>query len=381
MVILALGVSGPAAAADAVSPEGTFVVIGSALVRGTAVEAAREEAIAGALVSIMDRAAAEMLPLETLVTEFETLNANVLENTDRFIQRYKVLNETKTGQHYRVMVEAEVLVAALKDQISRLGLQQTSGNLPRLLFFVTETAADRREPAPDPAEGFEFQPGAAERAMADALQGRGFGIVAHTFDADTAPALAVGEYRPDLELSKALALAGLLDAEVAVMGQAEIRQAAGVAEDGSSGTRAVVSVRAYSVASGREMATASASAGALNAATALSQAGERAGRDLAARLPQAWQKEAARPEALAVVVGGTRNLKNFIQFRQMLNELPGVKEVSTREMKADETTLIVAYQGDARELADALMLKTFDAFGISIFDVSRDRLHVRLISQ
>lgn len=218
-VALILGVSGAAAAVDAGRPGGTYTVIGSAAVRGSGVAIARQEALAGALVSAVARGAAEILPLENLVARFETLNAAVFENTDRFIQSYRVLSETKAGDHYRVMVEAVVALAALEDQLAGAGLQQ-----------------DR----PQTADG---------------------------------------------------------------------------------------------------------------------------------------------PAAIEVVVAGTRNLKNFVQFRQMLSALAGVEALSTEEMTADHTTLVVTYQGDARGLADALMLNTFDAFGVRIYDVSENSMQVELIPQ
>jgi hypothetical protein len=216
---LVLGVSVAAAAVEAGRPEGVYTVIGSAAIGGSGVEAARQEALAGALASAAARAAAEMLPREGLVAGFETLNAAVFENTDRYIQSYRVLTEAKAGGHYRVLVEVKVALAALKNQLSGVGLEQD------------------RLPAAD------------------------------------------------------------------------------------------------------------------------------------------------GPAAIEVVVAGTRNLKNFIQFRQRLSGLAGVETLSTREMTADHTTLVVTYQGDARGLADALMLNTFEAFGVRIYDVSDYGMQIELIPQ
>jgi hypothetical protein len=58
-----------------------------------------------------------------------------------------------------------------------------------------------------------------------------------------------------------------------------------------------------------------------------------------------------------------------------------VETLSTREMTADHTTLVVTYQGDARGLADALMLNTFEAFGVRIYDVSDYGMQIELIPQ
>jgi hypothetical protein len=216
---LMLAVAAAAAAVEAGRPDGVYTVIRSAAIRGAGIEAARQEALAGALASAAARAAAEMLPQEDLVAAFETLNAAVFENTDRFIQSYRVLTEAKAGGHYRLLVEARVALAALEERLSGVGLQQER---------------------PQAADG---------------------------------------------------------------------------------------------------------------------------------------------PAVIEVVVAGTRNLKNFIQFRQRLSGLAGVTALSTQEMTADRTTLVVTYQGNARELADALMMNTFDAFGVRIYDVSDFGLQVELIPQ
>jgi hypothetical protein len=81
-----------------------------------------------------------------------------------------------------------------------------------------------------------------------------------------------------------------------------------------------------------------------------------------------------------VIVEGTRDLSKFVIFRAELNEIPGVDSLQTSEMKADEATIIVNFQGNAKELADALMLKTFESFGINIYEVSQSHLRVRLVS-
>lgn len=216
---LILVVSVAAGAAAAGQPDGVYTVIGSAAIRGAGVDAARQEALAGALVSAVAHAAAEMLPQEDLVAAFGTLNAAVFENTERFIQSYRVLTETKAGGHYRVLVEVKVALAALEERLSGVGLEQQR---------------------PEAADG---------------------------------------------------------------------------------------------------------------------------------------------PAVIEVVVAGTRNLKHFIQFRQALGGLAGVAALSTREMTADRTTLVVTYQGRARELADALMMNTFDAFGVRIYEVSDYNLQVELIPQ
>ena len=82
-----------------------------------------------------------------------------------------------------------------------------------------------------------------------------------------------------------------------------------------------------------------------------------------------------------LVVEGTRNLENFILFRKTLNAIVGVEGMKIREMKPDTSTLVVNYSGTPVALADALLLKTFDDFGINITEVSEEHLRIEIVSR
>jgi hypothetical protein len=80
-----------------------------------------------------------------------------------------------------------------------------------------------------------------------------------------------------------------------------------------------------------------------------------------------------------IMVEGTGNLANFIKFRRVINNMPGVEGVQIKEIKSDQATIIVDYQGSAKEFADDLMLKTIESIGINIYEVSQNRLRIELI--
>ena len=61
--------------------------------------------------------------------------------------------------------------------------------------------------------------------------------------------------------------------------------------------------------------------------------------------------------------------------------MPGVNEVQTREMKADEAIIAVNYNGNGKALAEALMLKTFGSFGLNITKTTPKNVHVVLIAK
>ncbi len=137
-------------------------------------------------------------------------------------------------------------------------------------------------------------------------------------------------------------------------------------EEIASTTRTVVSVNKDNIAGARD---------------ALSNAGYLAGSDLASQIAMKWHEEVKKSiTTLVIIVEGTRALSNFVIFRAELNEIPGVDSLQTSEMKADEATIVVDFQGNAKELADALMLKNFELFGMNIYEISQSHLRIRLVA-
>jgi hypothetical protein len=62
-----------------------------------------------------------------------------------------------------------------------------------------------------------------------------------------------------------------------------------------------------------------------------------------------------------------------------MGAIAGVEGIQIEEIKPNETTLIVKYKGKAEELASALMLKSFETFGINIYEVMQNNLRIALI--
>ena len=109
-------------------------------------------------------------------------------------------------------------------------------------------------------------------------------------------------------------------------------------------------------------------------------AGTLAGDDLAIQLATEWRKLAEKPSQMEIFVEGTGNLANFVKFRRALTGIPGVEGIRVKEIKPNETTLIVDYKGKAEQLASALMLQNFENFGLNIYEINRQNLKIALVS-
>ena len=67
--------------------------------------------------------------------------------------------------------------------------------------------------------------------------------------------------------------------------------------------------------------------------------------------------------------------------RKALTDIPEVKSVQTKELGADQAIVSILFKGNAEKLAQALLLKTFDSFGIEIYDVKDKSFTIKFVSK
>jgi hypothetical protein len=87
-------------------------------------------------------------------------------------------------------------------------------------------------------------------------------------------------------------------------------------------------------------------------------------------------KTAAASSQLALTVEGSGNLANFVRFRKALGGIPGVEGIQVRDMKPNETTLLVGYKGASKDLGAALMQQTYDTFTLAVAEAGEGALRV-----
>ena len=364
----------------------TFVVLGSSRIQGANIQAARDKAISESLVTAVALMTEEVLKVDSLVENFPQVNRIVFENTDAFVQEYKVLTETESGKFYRVVVKATVAGKKIAKQLSTAGILRAKIDLPSVLFFISEKNLQDDSPRywwGKQMGGFES---ISEATMSDILKANGFPIVEHRGVEIGKLADLGSDIKPELSDEDAISLGVRLQAEAVILGSAVASPTASVMGDELKSFKVVLNARVLGTETGEELATISRTSVTANAdekaggREALKMAGTLAGDDLAVQLAAAWRKLAEKPSRLEIFVEGTGNLANFVKFRRALNGIPGVDGVRVKEIKPNETTLIIDYKGKAEQLASALMLQNFENFGINIYEISKQNLKVALVS-
>jgi len=76
---------------------------------------------------------------------------------------------------------------------------------------------------------------------------------------------------------------------------------------------------------------------------------------------------------------GVDYLANFIMLRKVLKSTPGIEGVQTRELGTDKAVVEILFKGNAKKLADLLMVKTFETFSLETADVVEDSMVIRFV--
>jgi hypothetical protein len=376
-----------AAPADSAPAEIGVVVIGTGRLQGDDVDAARTQAISSSLVTAIDRAIADLMPTPLKVEHFKALNSTLYSEPERFVVGYKVLTETMTGKTYRALVEATLSMAALRKYLAEAKLLPESIPSRRILFLIAEQNVE--DPAPNYWWGKERLPaqGACESRMAEVLQQLGFKMVSHDQSPPPATEDAAGAPPPGSGPTdaEALALGKRFQADVIIVAMVTTQSVGNVMGDAQKSFKAVFAGRMFRVDTGEKMGDIFRTAVAMGpeprsaGRQALGDVGALAAEALAPQIKAAWQKKEEVRISATLFVEGTRNLSNFVSFRNLLKESPLVIEVEPNGIKPNEATLLLRLKGTTQALADALMLKSNEGFGINISEITEDTLRLSLV--
>ena len=362
----------------------TVVVIGTgAIYKGDSAKA-REAAVSSSLILAVDMVTAEILSIESIARNFKAINEIIYSQTGEFIQGYKVLAESTAEKQYRVMVQAAVSIKALEEKLLEAGIMVTKKALPKTLFLVAEQHFEDDLLNYWWGKDSVFFEAIAEVSMAETLSSVGFPIIDHD-SVMLYNELYTAYNQPDLNNQEVADFGDILQAEVVIFGKSTAFIVQNTMGTNIKSFKGYVTVRAIRTDTGAQIASTIQSAVAANSdeiagsREALTIAGALAGKELASQIAAAWQQEDQSHGMVEIVLEGTGNLANFIKFRSMLNDMPGVEEMQIKEVKFNQAIIMVAFQGSAKELADALILETFESIGINIYEVSEKSLRIGLV--
>lgn len=356
-------------------------MIGTGTSPGDDVAKSRDQAISNSLVSAVGWVVAELIPDDSLVKNFQTLNKIIYTNTDKFVLDYKVLTGSVSGNAYRVIVRATVSIDMIKQQLINAEIMAVKKSMPKILFLIAEQNLEAISPIYWWGKDFFPIKIASENVMAVKMREQGISIIDH----DDFEQVEAKVNKPNLTNLEAIKLGIAFEADIVIVGQAIAQRAPNKMGDNIGSFKGDVEASAIRIDTQTQIASTFQTAVTMNSdkikggRSALTEAAWLSGEELASQIIFAWQKENHKNARVEIFVAGTKNLANFVEFRKVLNDLPGIQGMQLKEMKANEATIAADFKGNAKELADTLMLKTFDSFGINIYGISQNRLKIQII--
>ena len=362
--------------ADSAKGLATVYSIGSSTVRGDNLQVSRDAAIADGLVSAVTRQVTDLLPPEKLAGNFQVVSESILSNTDRFIRNYKVMTDSVQGGSHRVLVQVTLSLDQLRSVIKQAGIRLDTANSPRILVCVAEKGiADLNYSYW--WGGTSVGNGTATSVLSRKLMRAGYRVI------DPARSSGTANYPAELSSTEAVALARQAGAQVVVVGLAWSEESPNTMEGSIRSFRGNVDARIYRVDNGeqigavRQVAVAAGTDANAGGNEALTHAAEQAGDDVNTQIAAAGLDKGGASQIEVTVEGTGGNIASFVKFRGALGNISGVDQLQLKEMMADAAVLLVAYQGNAASLADALLLQSFDTFGINISDIGTTTIRLR----
>jgi hypothetical protein len=363
----------------------TVETVGTVKIQGEKIVDAREASISLALAAAVDRIILELTPTETAAVNFSAITELFYANVNQFVQGYKVLAESRGSGFYRVMVQVSVSSGAIQKQLTNAGIALGKKILPSILLMVS----DQRLGSPDAQ--YWGGPGgpAAAKPVAGSLLSRilsekGFVIVGPEVVGGS-EALVPVHQNSNPGNTQVAEIGAKANADMVIAGSITLQRVSTAQETGPKTVKAVMALRVVRSGSGEELAVVEQTAVAPNAEDpagidqVLTTLGKAAGEELSKQMASAWQKQARKSASIELLVEGTSQLGNYSAFRSSLSKVSGVKNIQIKEMKADKSTLIVEYPNGAKQLADALILKPYDGFSITIPEVTQNQMKVILV--
>ncbi len=366
----------------------TIVCFGSSRIYNE-VTNAKSAAVSQALSNTVSTAASRIIPAADIARHFELIAAVINNQRDSFIPDYRIVREYHTEKFFHVLVEATVSAKKIKDALADAGLEIMPENLPSVLFMIAEKNIDDLGFNYWWKQGYGgFSDEIAEAVIRQAFSKAGFTLISPDLERalqdDEVLAMDLDAEPADYQ---AVIMAKQLGADLVVVGQARARAMSNRMGSNIRTFRADVQMHVLNAKTGEKLTTISEHA--LNVSedaergskNSMADAAHKAATSLADRIISLWRDASAVEGKFIITVQGDRILPHLERLRSLIEGQPGVSGLGTTEMTSSKATLAVDYQGTAQELANKLLIQSFDGFGINIVDLSTETMDIELIAR
>jgi hypothetical protein len=362
------------------------VSTGEQVVLKTDIPGTKRSAVDAALKESVEKALLSLLSPKVFASNLDFLYNNLLTDVSDYVVNYKVLAELEKGDSYIVAVNTEIDIRALHSFLARYEIIGTEKDEPAVALFISEKTGEDLLPQywwgknPMPYDS------KVAAAVAEQMKSEGFTVLPASFS-EPGPEKENIDFDTIHDTDAAIRLGRKLDADIIVMAKAVSRPSSNRMGN-EQAYEAKVDMEAFStaddkkIASTRVKATSRSKEDKEGSMAALAKSGDLAGKKITGKIEKYWNEDVLKKQqTIEAKIEGSDYLSSFIRLRKVLDKMPEIQGIQTRELGSEEAIVEILYKGDAVGLADALLLKTFDSFGIEIYDVKDKSLTIRFVSK
>ncbi len=362
----------------------TFIGFGSRAVVNGNPAAARDKAIQDAISSSVANAVTAILTKSDIISHLDFIYNQVLDNPQQYIVTYSVLNGLEKKNRYIVVVESKVDSSSLNTFFTKQGILNKKNEKPNVLLLISEQRPGEILPRywwgknPLPYKSI------TEKTIADYLMGNNICKIVE-INGKLLNSEQHGIIFKSIHDSDAAIKLGLkLKADIIVIGSANAKETLNTMGNEKS-YQANVCLKVFKTDTGDQIASVDTKAVVKDTISqngienGFKQAGLDAGKKLADDITQSFTDQNKGPRTIEITIKGTDYLSSFIMLKRIMNKMDGIQDIQTKELGSDQAVADITFLGSAKELADALLLQTFDSFGIEISDVKDNSLTIKFV--
>lgn len=379
--LLVLGAAAPALGQQQEQGAVTINAEGFSSYRADDVARSREEAIEAAQRDAVEQASGVFIQSESTMKNFELVKDEVLARSKGFIKNYKVVQQRRDRELYRVSIEAQVVRAAfIKDMGDALENLYRRIGKPRVLVAIKERMLDAEGVAM--AEGDGMLKGVAEKEIRKILIKQGFTMV-DARAAAGANLLEVALKGNEILRDQVVRAARTTPAEIVILGNAAVQAKGAFSQFQVAQTD--LSLDVIRVDNGQVMASEVTNARGLNIqkSTAAVLSIQKAAQDITPAVMEQvsyqWIKDKNEGARIELVISNI-SFGALIKLRKALSaDMGGVKKVLQRSYKNKVALIELTARKTPQELAEGLFQPEFESFGLEVESVSSNRLVVKVV--
>ena len=363
----------------------TGVTTGKRKVINHNIQRAKQKAVSDALMVAVQNAFAILVSRQVLASNLDFFYDQVLSHTSDYIITYRVLGGIENKGHYLVGVESKVDLSLLEKTLTDARILNINKDKPVILFFIAEKTPSDLLPKywwgnnPIPYHSL------AEKIIISKMLQDRF-IVTGNDQERPDPSFYNITFNSIYDIAAAKNLGREMKADMIVFGKASSSEAINRMGE-EKAFNAQIDLQGYNLETGEKVVTSKVQAVAKSDMDregniqAILKAASLSALDLSEKINVYWAQNLRKEHVFDVIIEGENFLPRFIALKKRFKQMSGIENIQYKEMSSNGAVIEVFYKGKSSQFADAVMLKTFDSFGLEISDVTDNFVTIKFIEK